>query len=428
MNPAATQTLLVLLGGEVIGAVHAEGDQLRFAYDPEYRARARPLPLSVSMPLERIEHGHEVIAPFLWGLLPDNEKVLEQVGRENGVSPRNVFRLLACAGEECAGAVQLVRPERLPAVLDDPAPPINWLDQAGVAERLRDVREHCSTGRRATDPGRFSLAGVQPKVALLYYDDRWGVPSGRVPTTHILKPPMGDLQCFAENEHFCLALARAVGLPAASVRTERFEDELALVVERYDRVVRPGGPGEILRVHQEDLCQALGRTPGQRYQAEGGPSPREIVGLLRAYSTRPGEDVDTFVDALAFNWMVGGTDAHAKNYSVLHGRTGIRLAPLYDIASWLPYGEIRQARMAMKIGSTYEFGRVYAWQWRELAADLAVDEAALFDRLRGLASRIPDEALRVRDELVARGLDASFVARLAGLIAERARACLTELA
>ena len=196
--------------------------------------------------------------------------------------------------------------------------------------------------------GQFSLAGAQPKTALLLQNGRWGIPSGQIPTTHILKPPTGHFDGHAENEHICLNLAGSLGLPVAETRVMRFEKEIAIVIERYDR--QPSG-NNIIRVHQEDICQALGVLPTKKYQNEGGPSPVDVIELLRSASTDRVTDVETFVDALAFNWLIGGADAHAKNYSLLlaNGPT-IRLAPLYDIASILPYDQVdtKRIKLAMK--------------------------------------------------------------------------------
>src|SRR5262249_2084174 len=158
---------------------------------------------------------------------------------------------------------------------------------------------------------------------------RWGVPSGRTPTTHILKPPMPELNGHVENEHFCLALARELGLPAAASDVRRFDKEIAIVVERYDRVqIR----GRLTRVHQEDICQRLGVRPARKYESEGGPGIRGIAELLRTHSSARDDDLATFLDAIAFNWLIAGSDAHAKNYSILLAGGGqVRLAPLYDL-------------------------------------------------------------------------------------------------
>jgi serine/threonine-protein kinase HipA len=146
-------------------------------------------------------------------------------------------------------------------------------------------------------------------------------------------------------------------LPAAISRVTRFESEIAIVVERYDRV-RSGN--QIVRVHQEDVCQALGIMPTRKYENEGGPGIKEIVELLRIYSSARDEDVRTFVHAVGFNWLIAGSDAHAKNYSLLiGGESHVRLAPLYDIASILPYEQfdIQKVKLAMKVGGEDRLSR-----------------------------------------------------------------------
>jgi serine/threonine-protein kinase HipA len=180
--------------------------------------------------------------------------------------------------------------------------------------------------RADRDTGRFSLAGAQPKTALFFERTRWGVPSGRTPTTHILKPPTGDRGGHAENEAFSLQLARASGLIVPNSRVLYFKDEIAIVVERYDRMRNGRGWS---RIHQEDMCQALGLHPTRKYENDGGPGVRRIVELLRNQSSSPDEDVQSFVDDIAFNWLIAGTDAHAKYYSLLLGKgAGVRLATI----------------------------------------------------------------------------------------------------
>src|SRR6185295_10582961 len=250
-----TDELIALLGSREIGRVRRSvKGRLTFAYDQSWRADDDAYPLSLSMPLAATEHSSEITEAFLWGLLPDNEQVLDRWAQKYHVSARNLFGLIANVGEDCAGAVQFVPPEQLKAVQSGSADQIEWLDERDIAERLRLLREDHAAWRLARDTGQFSLAGAQPKTALFFQNGRWGIPAGRIPTTHILKPPTGQFHGHSENEHICLAVARALGLPAASSRVQRFREEIAIVVERYDRV-RLGN--EIIRVHQEDACQAL---------------------------------------------------------------------------------------------------------------------------------------------------------------------------
>ncbi|MGA8610516.1 MAG: type II toxin-antitoxin system HipA family toxin [Xanthobacteraceae bacterium] len=384
--------LMAIINGREIGRVERDTrGRLALTYAEDWRQAPGAYSLSFTMPLASAQHGHKPIETFLWNLLPDNDAVLQRWARQFQVSARNPFALLSHVGEDCAGAVQFVRPNRLDAVLGPAPSPVEWIDEVGIAERLRALRADHTAWRAPSDAGQFSLAGAQPKTALLFEDGTWGVPSGRVPTTHILKPPTGEFDGHAENEHFCIQLASALGLITARSEVRWFGDEVAIVIKRYDRQRTPSG---ILRVHQEDFCQALSVHPSRKYENEGGPGARASVELLRTFSDRPQEDVERFLDALIFNWLIGGTDAHAKNYSLLIGVEGrARLAPLYDVASILPYGfDLQKLRFAMKIGGAYRLREISARQWTKLAAELRLKPDALLERIRTMAARLPDHA------------------------------------
>ena len=401
------------------------------------------------------------MSAFLWGLLPDNEVVLRRWGQRFQVSPRSAFALIANVGEDCAGAVQFVRAERLEAVLGGGPMRVEWLDDEGVAERLRLLRQDRGAWRGPSDTGQFSLSGAQAKTAFLLHEGRFGIPSGRTPTTHILKPPLREFPGHVENEHFCMVLAWELGLATALSHVRRLQDELAIVVTRYDRAqtgdlaaaaaasaaakaagAQEGGDAAaalgnlaksqpILRLHQEDVCQALAVPPTSKSQNEGGPSPAQIAELLRGNSNRPAEDVATLVDALGFIWIIAGTDAHAKNYSLLLAAGGqVRLAPLYDLASALPYPslDLQRVRLAMKIGSTYRIRDISGRHWRALCQALHIDEDETIARTDAMVGGAGDRVSDLGDRMVEEGLDAKVTGRLVQRIGGRARACRKLLA
>jgi serine/threonine-protein kinase HipA len=414
--------LIVAAGGAKMGQIEkgARG-RLRFIYDEDWRAARASFPLSLSMPLAGIEYGHDAIEPYLWGLLPDNELVLDAWAKKFQVSARDVFALISNVGEDCAGAAQFVRPERSADFFHQRKPRVDWLSEADVAARLRDLRHDPTAWRALRDTGYFSLAGAQAKTALFFDGERWGVPSGRTPTTHILKPPTRAFDGHAENELFCLRLARRLGLPAADAEVVTFKAETAIVVERYDRVRLDD---TVVRVHQEDICQALGLSPTKKYENEGGPGVRATVDLIRDVSSLRAEDLATFLGAIIFNWLIAGTDAHAKNYSLLIGAGGrVRLAPLYDVASALPYAALNQHKLksAMKIGGEYLLKNISVRHWRKLAAETRFDEGAVIDQARAMAHAMPGEADAERHALKAAGLSHPIVVRLADRLAVRAR-------
>jgi serine/threonine-protein kinase HipA len=419
-----TTHLIAFFDGLAMGTVtQARSGQLAFSYSQECLDSSAAYPLSISMPLAPEQYGHRKIEPFLWGLLPDNEIVLGQWARKFHVSPRNAFGLIANVGEDCAGAVQFVRPERLDAVRLGAPQEVQWLDEAAVADRLRALHQDQSAWRIPRDTGQFSLAGAQPKTALLLDNGRWGVPSGRLPTTHILKPPTGEFDGHTENEHFCLQLARSFDLPAANSEIRRFEDQIAIIVERYDRI-RTGRT--IRRVHQEDVCQALGLPPTKKYQSDGGPGVREIAGLLTTFSTAPAQDTNTFVGAIVFNWLIAGTDAHSKNYALLLGsESRVRLAPLYDLASALPYPGMRPIglKLAMKIGGEYRLRNIAARHWRRLATEVRQNPEELLGKLRVAAEAMPDHVLQIQQLAKDDGLVHPIVDRLSEKLIARAKEC-----
>lgn len=417
-----TDILAVLLDDAVAGAItRLDQRRLRFDYDDEYRQRRTATPLSVSMPPSIRTHPDRDISPWLWGLLPDNDRVLARWARDFQV-PAKPFSLLSTPiGHDCAGAVRFAPLDEALQVLAKPGT-VTWLTEEEVAQRLRELRQDTTAwlGREFT--GQFSLAGAQAKTALFLKEGRWGVPSGSAATSHILKPAVQGLDDHDLNEHLCLDAARRAGLIVARTRVARFADESAIVVDRYDRRMVDS---ELVRIHQEDTCQALGRPPDRKYENEGGPSARDLATLFRAVMPpRAAEDaVWRFLDALIWNWLIAGTDAHAKNYSLLLRAGDVRLAPLYDIASSLPYGtNERKLRFAMKIGGDY---RVYPYRntWDKAAADLGLDADAVLERVVRLATIAPDAFSDAANEEDVVALDRPLPQRLVDLVADRAKRC-----
>lgn len=375
------------MSGRFVGTVDASDRRsLRFTYDPAYVADPAATPLSVSMPLRASPYSHATVHPYLWGLLPDDERVIERWAREFGCSSSDIAGLLRSVGGDVAGAAQYVIPDAGP---EEPLPgDVRWLGEDDIAQFLRDLRRDTTTWRPHPE-GRWSLAGAQAKLALLYdrATNRWGIPSGSTPTTHIVKPAVGGLDDFDINEHLCLAAAQRTGLVAATTSVRTFAGERALVVERYDRIV--GANDELIRVHQEDLCQALSVHPDRRYEVDGGPGSEQLGRLVREVAGD--RDTARFFDASAYSWLVLATDGHAKNYSLLLSGHQVRLAPLYDIASALPHiDHPRNARMAQKVGGEYRPVFIRRRHWERLARSLGlgVDESCA--RITELAARLPD--------------------------------------
>ncbi|MDE3044789.1 MAG: type II toxin-antitoxin system HipA family toxin [Acidobacteriota bacterium] len=421
-----TDVLHVILEDVLAGTIEKlPSGRLRFTYDDSYKDRGDATPLSLSMPVQVPVHHDNVITPWLWGLLPDNDQVLTRWARRFQVS-RTPFALLSTqVGEDCAGAVRFAKPEQLDRALNRTGT-IDWLSNEEVASRLRELREDSTNWLGREFNGQFSLAGAQAKTALLYVDGHWGQPTGAEPTTHILKPAVAGFENHDLNEHLCLSASRLAGLLAVRTKVSRFGDESAVVIDRYDRTIEGG---TIVRVHQEDLCQALGIPPTEKYQNDGGPSPATIADLLRrAMSPQVADEaVRRFTDALIWNWLIAGTDGHAKNYSLLLAGDQVRLAPLYDIASALPY-EVheKKLRLAMKIGGDY---RIFPERnnWTKAASELGLDPDALIERVRELGAILPDAFADAAKTSEVVTLDGPMPVNLVNLVTERVGRCLRVL-
>lgn len=241
----ATDVVTVFLEGRPIGEVErlASG-ALRLRFDSAYGDDPDATLVSVSMLPTEKTHGDARITPWLWGLLPDNADVLARWGRDFGVSVASPFPLLRTqVGHDCAGAVQFCSPDEVDGLLARPGE-ISRLTEADVAARLRTLRADSTSWLGPGFTGQFSLGGVQAKTALHRIagdegtDGGWGVPTGSMPTTHILKPAVVGLEHQHLNEHICLTAARTLGLPAAVTRIEAFEDETAIIVGSRSLVVR----------------------------------------------------------------------------------------------------------------------------------------------------------------------------------------------
>jgi serine/threonine-protein kinase HipA len=348
--------LAVYLAGEHAGTLtRNDNGNLQFRYDPTYTGPV----VSQALPFQQSAHPHRACIAVFGGLLLEGEP-REVLARNLGVSAGNDFALLEDIGGDCAGAITLLEPNvELPS-----KPAVKRIDPGELDRLLRELPQR----PLAADPKegiRLSLAGAQPKLPVILDEDEVGLPlNAAAASTHIIKPEPVRFPGLVDNEAFCMELARAVGLPTATVsKHTTISGAPYLLVERYDRDVTAD---PIRRLHQEDVCQALGRPSNAKYQAEGGPSVAETVTLLRSCSTIPARDLPTLWRALVFNWLIGNCDAHGKNFSLLYDGASPSLAPLYDLVSTTCYPELT-TRLAMSIDGARSLADIDANAWVSLA-------------------------------------------------------------
>ncbi len=423
-----TKALRVLIDDREIGTIHQlAGGKLRFTYDTAWLDDPNAVPLSLSMPLAAPEHGEDAILRFLWGLLPEAEQTLQRIGQRFDVSPRSAFALIGAIGEDLQGAIQIVPLDKLPELKKRAG--VAFLSKEQLAEGFAELARDPSATRFTNDTRRFSLAGAQRKNTLYLVNGKWGEPRGRTPSTHILKPSVVGLAGQASNEMFCLRLAPLLGMPAPKCWVEVFGNIPVIVVQRYDRLRYLGRQllpltsrgGEVRRVHQEDMCQALKVHPLNKYQRDGGPSMKAIMALLSG-SSEPSTDRERFMRACAYNFVIAGTDAHAKNYSVLLAPGGrFRLAPLYDVASWLPYSDGPKHKLAMSVGGHYLYERIQPRHWEQEAKLCGYDADKVLAIIRDLLARISDATAEALKTSKAEGANTSDLSGLIDLLLIRTK-------
>lgn len=382
----AARTLRVYLDGTPIGtATQSSQGSLGFSYDDEYTVMADPTPVSLSLPVLSNRHRDKAVRAYMEGLLPDSEGARQRWASDYHVSPNNPFALLAHVGRDAAGAVQILPPEVDPADARARTGDIEWVSDTDFVDLVQDLATH----QYDWDPGRFggrwSLAGAQPKIALFRdpQSGQFGIPRDSTPTTVIVKPAIARYAQHHINEALCQRAANEAGLLAAESDVLEVGDVQVLISTRYDRLY----DGTVWhRVHQEDMCQALSVHPSLKYQSDGGPAVGDIADLLNRL---PIEDRDVnaerFFKALAYNVLIGGTDAHAKNYSLILIGSRAQVSPLYDTASAAPYDQRERLLSSMKIGDHWRMLDVTNSDWRKVGRRLGIpgDQAvAWVDELR----------------------------------------------
>lgn len=394
---SAVGELTVLMSGTTAGILRRDRrGALTFTYEDDYLADPGATPLSLSLPLGSRPHGHHPTERWISSLLPDNPNTISRwYGRSNVSTP---FGLLGTgAGHDCAGAVQFC-PRGTDNALADRASGITVLTDEEIASEVeRMVVDPSGWIDDSLEP-YFSLGGYQTKMALRRVGTRWGRPFGNTPTTHILKPRHVDAGAVPVVEHLCAAAARRLGLNTVSTSIEMHAGHPVLVGQRYDRAPTDGG---WVRRHQEDMCQALGVGADRKYEADGGPGITAIGDVIRNFSADPDTDLRRFADGLLWALILVNRDAHARNYSLLLRASDVRLAPLYDLQSSLPFvaRRIGERHLAMRYGSdftVYSAGSDHALL--DLAARLVLPPEWLLDRAEALAGRV---AGAVADEIEA---------------------------
>lgn len=400
--------LSVLLNNRPVGRLEkATSGAISFDYEQSWLDWENSIPVSLSMPLREGAYRGEQVTAVFENLLPDSLPLRRRVAEKVGAAGTDAYSMLAAIGRDCVGALQfLADGDEVAANGDIHGEPVSVEEIEKILKGLAQA----PLGLTKDDDFRISVAGAQEKTALLYNEGKWLKPLGTTPTTHLFKPSIGrlpngiDLTHSVENEFYCLTLASAFGLPVNNVEMQIFGETKALVVERFDR--RWARDGRLLRIPQEDFCQALSIPPTRKYQSDGGPNLVEILTFLQGSDT-PLEDQANVFKAQIFFWLIGATDGHAKNFSVYLGSGGsYHLTPLYDILTAQPSLDAKQInrnqmRLAMSVGSNrhYRLHEILGRHFVQTGAAAKLPETLVKDTMQQVLDGA-DTALRRVEELL----------------------------
>lgn len=363
---------------ECVGSLDADpAGRMEFCYAAQWLTSPQAFPVSLSLPL-RAEPYRDTAHSFFANLLPEAD-VRARLCQRLKVTPGNDFELLRLIGGECAGALTIGQKPPADASSGDSYRPIDS-EQLRLWSQATTPDVFSSTVGR--DGVRLSLAGAQDKLPVRLDGAAVSLPVGPTPSTHLLKFGSPHFKYLPENECLMAMLAERLGLPVPATAIWRIEGGgTILVVERYDR--RREGE-TIQRVHQEDFCQALGRSPLRKYQKEGGPRPGEVADMLRLHGSLPSEDLRLLIRWGVFNWLCGNCDAHAKNISLLFSPTrGTRLAPFYDLVCTRVYKSLDH-HLAMSLGEQFDRGGVLQRDLDAYARELQVGSRIVADNVAEL--------------------------------------------
>ncbi len=401
--------LRVFLNNRLVGHLTKEpGGAIGFQYGESWLEWEHAMPVSLSIPLRETPFRGGPVAAVFENLLPDSDALRHRIAAKVGASGTDAYSLLAAIGRDCVGALQFI------ADGDEETDVTGKIegdvvDDKAIDRLLRSLTQ-APLGLSRDDAFRISVAGAQEKTALLRHDGKWIKPHGTTPTTHLLKTQIGqlpdgsDLSNSIENEYYCLKFVEAFGLPVNQAEIKTFGETKALVIERFDR--HWTRDGRLLRLPQEDCCQALSVPPALKYQSDGGPGMVPILDLLKGSDT-PAKDQMVFVKAQLLFWLLGATDGHAKNFSIYLGSGGsFHLTPLYDVLTAQPSLDSKQIsrkqmKLAMSVGRSrhYRFANIHPRHFIQTGVEAGLPKALVPDAIEQIANAAEDAFSRLEASL-----------------------------
>lgn len=371
--------LSVRLYGLQVGVLRLVNGKMEFTYDEGVQNQ-----ISLSLPLQREPFKEKACRAFFGGLLPENTNMRELLAKKYNINVNDDFKLLKEIGRDCAGALsfhEMEEPQNHYQMIKIEG---SILSEEELKKYLEELPYRPYLGKR------LSLAGAQEKTAVCVIDDKIALPDDDVPTTHIIKTALPKYSQSIQNEYLCMKAAKEMGLDVAEVEIRKVEEIYFLLVKRFDR--KYSNNLECERILQEDFAQSLGVQARDKYKV----TFRDCLKVLNQTAT-PANSKLKFVKQVIFNYLIGNTDAHAKNFSVYLTQGGISLTPAYDLLCSSIYD--CDQRIAMKIGKAKYYAEVGAKDWEIFAQDLDISYKLVQTELERQKQLLPGIVENIAKEL-----------------------------
>ncbi len=402
-----SQKLIIWINGVPVGYWKRIRNKESFAYFSEWINHEQGRPLSLSLPFTPNNQIYQgvIVTNFFDNLLPDSDIIRRRLAQRHQAHSVNPFDLLTAIGRDCVGAIQLLPPDEFPNDLFSIRG--NPLNETEIAALIRNSTNNTKLFQQTDDDLRISIAGAQEKTALLWHENQWFLPEGNTPTTHIFKLPLGlvgneqaDMRTSVENEWLCSKIIEVYGLEVAQCEIGQFEEQKVLIVKRFDRKLS-SDQSWIIRLPQEDFCQAMGISPLNKYQRDGGIGIKQIMTILNSSKQRNIDKRNFFKSQVLF-WLLAATDGHSKNFSIFHlPHNEYHLTPFYDILSLHPIiGTKRnqiapqKVKLAMAVDGYYLLNQIQYRHWIKQASQTGLETE--------IAQQIIEEVLQITDSVLNR--------------------------
>lgn len=396
--------LSVRLRGLQIGVLKLINGKMEFTYDESTKT-----PISLSLPLQQEPFKEKACRAFFGGLLPENPNMRELLAQKYNINVNDDFKLLEQIGRDCAGAISFHK-------IEEPQKPQQVIKVEGQILSDEELKKYITELPYRPYLGkRLSLAGAQEKTAICVIDGKIAIPNENVPTTHIIKTALPKYSQSIENEYICMKAAKEIGLDVANVEIRKVDDLEFLLIERFDRYLDEYCNGwqpfndcdacngctnyqetyclRMERILQEDFAQSLGVQARDKYNV----TFKDCLKILNNTAT-PANAKLKFIKQVIFNYMIGNTDAHAKNFSIyLEEEGSISLTPAYDLLCSSIYD--CDQRIAMKIGKARYYSEVTEKDWEIFAQDLDISSKLVKSELERQKQLLPKVMEQLATEL-----------------------------